>query len=427
MTISIDQVTTTVPTGNGVFDVLMRSVDSHLDKQYVSGRIKGNDYATVYLGALQAVLQQAMQFVLMEQEAEKKLAVMDAQIASMTIEDSIKQVQSNKDLEVKSQQITSMGYEDQVKQAQKALIDQQKLTEVEQTKLVDANTDKVSYEVLNLLPKQVALLEQQELTETQQTRLVDANADAKEYEVINLLPEQLVQLQEQIDLLQSQDIAIQSETLIKEEQSAIDTAVKTKQIESMGIEDTVKQSQKLAIDSDKVIKEDQSAMDILLKNTEKLIKEAQAEKDLEVKQETIEQSKAGTVVKQLLGDKQADVYTKQAKGLENEGKFKMVNALLNVKNTAITQDREGVNAADVNKVIGELYTAIGFTTPISSATCFHQYSLLHKHLWDSFPLRRRYMLTEVLVDFVRMSTSRILQVWLFWMLLVKNNLLVMHY
>jgi hypothetical protein len=263
----------------------MRSVDSHLDKQYVSGRIKGNDYATVYLGALQAVLQQAMQFVLMEQEAEKKLEVMDAQMASMAIEND-------------------------VKQAQKAMIEQQKLTEIQNT----------------------------------------------------------IKVEEEIDLLQSQDIAIQSETLIKEEQSAIETAVKTKQIESMGIEDTVKQSQKLAIDSDKVIKEDQSAMDILLKNTEKLIKEAQAEKDLEVKQETIEQSKAGTVVKQLLGDKQADVYTKQAKGLENEGKFKMVNALLNVKNTAITQDREGVNTADVNKVIGELYTAIGFTTPISSAT-----------------------------------------------------------
>ena len=76
--INIAQVTTTDPTGAGVFDVLMRSVESHLDKQYVAGRIKGSDYATVYAAALQSVLQQAIAFVLTEQGAEEQIAASQA-------------------------------------------------------------------------------------------------------------------------------------------------------------------------------------------------------------------------------------------------------------------------------------------------------------------------------------------------------------
>lgn len=89
--IQISDVTTTLPDGAGVFDVLMRSIDSHLDKQYTSGRIKGSDYATVYLGALQTVLQQAIQFVLAEQRAEKEVDMLDEQIAASVAGTAIKQ------------------------------------------------------------------------------------------------------------------------------------------------------------------------------------------------------------------------------------------------------------------------------------------------------------------------------------------------
>lgn len=90
-TVVIADVTTTLPDGDGVFDVLMRSIDSHLDKQYTSGRIKGADYATVYLGALQAVLQQAIAFVLAVQKAEKELQVADEQIAASVAATAVKE------------------------------------------------------------------------------------------------------------------------------------------------------------------------------------------------------------------------------------------------------------------------------------------------------------------------------------------------
>jgi hypothetical protein len=89
--IQISDVTTTLPDGDGVFDVLMRSIDSHLDKQYTSGRIKGTDYATVYLGVLQTVLQQAIAFVLAEQKASKELDAIDEQIAASQAGTAIKE------------------------------------------------------------------------------------------------------------------------------------------------------------------------------------------------------------------------------------------------------------------------------------------------------------------------------------------------
>ena len=56
-------VTNNVVTGSGAFDDLMEAVNIHLDAQFNLGRITGSDYATVYLGAMQAALQQSVAFV----------------------------------------------------------------------------------------------------------------------------------------------------------------------------------------------------------------------------------------------------------------------------------------------------------------------------------------------------------------------------
>ena len=53
-----------VVTGSGTFDELMEAVNIHLDAQFNLGRITGSDYATVYLGAMQAALQNSVAFTL---------------------------------------------------------------------------------------------------------------------------------------------------------------------------------------------------------------------------------------------------------------------------------------------------------------------------------------------------------------------------
>jgi hypothetical protein len=68
--------------GTGIFDKLMVAVENHIQEQYDDGRITGSDYATVYLGSLQAVLQQSMAFVLQEQKAGLEADLIQAKIDS---------------------------------------------------------------------------------------------------------------------------------------------------------------------------------------------------------------------------------------------------------------------------------------------------------------------------------------------------------
>jgi hypothetical protein len=70
--ISVDAITNEL--GTGVFDKLMEAVSKNILVQYNDSRITNSDYASVYLGSLQAVLTQSMQFVLQEQLMEVQVA-----------------------------------------------------------------------------------------------------------------------------------------------------------------------------------------------------------------------------------------------------------------------------------------------------------------------------------------------------------------
>ena len=58
--------------GDGVFDKMMETVNTHIDAQYKLGRIKGSDYSTVYLGSIQAAMAESMKFVLQRQIAQEQ-------------------------------------------------------------------------------------------------------------------------------------------------------------------------------------------------------------------------------------------------------------------------------------------------------------------------------------------------------------------
>lgn len=95
--IFITDLTTGVASGGtGSFDKLMESVEAHLEREFNAGRITGGDYSTVYLGSLQAVLQQAIAFELGRQQADKQAALLveqasatNAQIAKFAAETAL--------------------------------------------------------------------------------------------------------------------------------------------------------------------------------------------------------------------------------------------------------------------------------------------------------------------------------------------------
>lgn len=67
----IKSLTTVELNGSGVFDKLMQAVKLHLQEEFDAQRITGNEYSTVYLGAMSAVLQTSTQFLLNEQQVHQ--------------------------------------------------------------------------------------------------------------------------------------------------------------------------------------------------------------------------------------------------------------------------------------------------------------------------------------------------------------------
>lgn len=70
----VTQLTTKSLTGTGVFDVLMKTVKLHLIEEYDNDRITGAQYSDVYIGALGAVLQQSVAFLLNHQNEKRVIA-----------------------------------------------------------------------------------------------------------------------------------------------------------------------------------------------------------------------------------------------------------------------------------------------------------------------------------------------------------------
>lgn len=67
--------------GTGVFDQLMMAVNGNIQAQFDAGRIKGSDYANVYMNSMQAAMSEAMKFVLSRKQIEKQIEAQDVQIA----------------------------------------------------------------------------------------------------------------------------------------------------------------------------------------------------------------------------------------------------------------------------------------------------------------------------------------------------------
>lgn len=85
--VTIEELTTKMVDGTGVFDVLMQAVTAHLEKEHKANRITGGDYAKVYLGSLTQVLAQGAQFLLSRDRA---------QLENMQLQEAIKLAQAQR-------------------------------------------------------------------------------------------------------------------------------------------------------------------------------------------------------------------------------------------------------------------------------------------------------------------------------------------
>lgn len=82
--IAVTDLTQSTLEGTGVFDVLMRATKVHLDAEFAKNRIKGSEYATVYLGSLEAVMRTSLEFLVQKQKVDLEAQLMAQQILLVT-------------------------------------------------------------------------------------------------------------------------------------------------------------------------------------------------------------------------------------------------------------------------------------------------------------------------------------------------------
>jgi hypothetical protein len=136
--------------GAGVFDKMMAAVKAHLESEYLKNRIKGPEYATVYLGALQNVLNSGLQFVLQRQTAALQADLLAQQILLAEVEVQ----KANVQLELLALEKDKSNAEIAQLTAQTALVEAQQAKVEEETLLVPKQGEQIE--------AQTALLVQQE-------------------------------------------------------------------------------------------------------------------------------------------------------------------------------------------------------------------------------------------------------------------------
>ena len=140
--IPTEELTTATVDGAGVFDVLMRSVAAHLDVEHKKNAIRGNDYATVYLGGLQQTMQSAVDFLVNGRKGMLEALLIGEQI-------KLAEVQTDKakaELQIHIATQQKIPYEVQLLQAQVDLTQQQALNAAKERDVLDAQICKLKAE-----------------------------------------------------------------------------------------------------------------------------------------------------------------------------------------------------------------------------------------------------------------------------------------
>lgn len=212
--IDITDVTTGVIGGDGVLDKLLSTMTEHLTAQYEKRRITGVEYATLYLGAYQATLQQALALTLAKETQAYEIKNLDW-------EAKLKEAQYN--LAVKQLEIAE--YELGVK----APVEVDNLTKQGNILTAEA-TQKAkdleisTYELSTKLPIEVANLTKQGLSIVAETSLKGVQTSTATYVLANQLPAEVTGITKQNTLLDGQATLQTKEGTLKDLEATLATA-----------------------------------------------------------------------------------------------------------------------------------------------------------------------------------------------------------
>jgi hypothetical protein len=187
----ISDLTQSTLEGTGVFDTLMRANKTHLEAEFSKNRIKGAEYATVYLGSLDSVMRTSMEFLLQKQRIGLEAQLLEQQILLA----QVGVLKANAELAIVNASLAKIPLELAQLTAQTELVNAQKANTIAELAIIQANALKV--------PAEIAHLQAQTAVTTQQKLNLTAEA-------INI-PKQGLQLDAQIAVTTQQKLNLISE------------------------------------------------------------------------------------------------------------------------------------------------------------------------------------------------------------------------
>lgn len=150
--------------GKGAFDVLMSAMVGHLEKEFKLNRLRGADYAQVYLSSLTPVLSNAVMFLLQKDDAANKAALTEAQIR--LVEAQIKLAEAELQKEILTKDLIAAQVEKTKAETKNLITENEQI--IAQTCLLKAQYDIAMLNKLQVTA-QTTLIQQKTATERAQT------------------------------------------------------------------------------------------------------------------------------------------------------------------------------------------------------------------------------------------------------------------
>lgn len=379
-TLAISTLTEATTEGTGVFDVLMRANKAHLEAEFNKNRIKGPEYATVYLGSLTQVLQTSVQFLLAGEKLDLEKQLLEQQILLAQVEvikanALVKQTEAQTEL-VKQQTANliaeglNIPKQGDLLDAQalhtskQAAIAEQEILVKQQQVLIAKEELKVAMAKLVNIPKEGALLDAQALHLSKQAALVEKEILVKTEQVL-LTKEQILVAKEEVKVAMAKLANIPKEGVVLDKQ-ALDIAAKTTLTgqqtinliaEALNIpkQGAVLDGQKCKLDAE---------YDLLLSTNLKTLEE----KGLLAWKTTTEKAQTlatGVDADSVLG-KQKALYTAQTAGFQRDAEQKAAKIMVDswsVRRTTdeatLADDSNKLNDLGVGRAVTRLLTGVG--------------------------------------------------------------------
>ena len=206
--------------GTGLFDELMTAFSAHLTAQLEKGRISGSDYATVYLGGVQACMANAIQYLTARDQAYAQVLATAAQIeatqaqTALAAQDLILK-QTQQDIQLVQLDISKQDLE--LKKAQLPLV----AAQVDQANAQIALTKAQTTDVTTKMPLEAALLSSQKAQVDAQTGKVSHDVTLVDAQV-QVANSQVTTANSQI-ALNTQQTALMKEKIETERGQTLDT------------------------------------------------------------------------------------------------------------------------------------------------------------------------------------------------------------